>query len=291
VNTETADSPTEGWTRAEAEADLTLWLPGDLPMFFRRCAPADWTGGDRFRIGERGASPHEEPVHSVRLGDPGYFYLATFPVTQAQYRAVAAECDALEEAEPSYFKGERRPVESVSWNDATAWCEWIYRRREPLRLTDREGRERTIGEIRLPREAEWEIACRAGTDTEYFRGDGEAALAEAGWYDENSDWGTHPVGELAPNPWGLYDLHGNVWEWCRDLSNPNAYALREEGAADPEVTESTPGSNSKDRVLRGGSWSNSAGSCRSAFRDRLGAGGRVRGFGFRVCLFPGPVAE
>jgi len=291
------DLPTAGWLQAEKDADLTLWLPGgegreEVPMFFRKVPPDDWMEGKpeverlRFRMGARGYYPDEEPVHEVQLA--AAFYMATFPVTQAQYRGVAELCGELENAQPSHIKGEFRPVEEVTWHDAQAWLDWVLKNGGALRLVDSEEMDRELVELRLPSEAEWEYACRAGTETEYCSGDGEAALQEVGWFGEFFGMETRAVGGKLANAFGLYDLHGNVLEWCRDGWDEEAYAKRVDGVIDPyeaPVSED----DDKPRVLRGGSWNNSARDCRSAFRFWRWAGFRNGNNGFRVGLFPGPV--
>lgn len=193
--------------QASREADVTLWLPGEVPLLLRRIEAGT------FRMGSRGAYASEEPVHRVRITET--YYLGTFPVTLAEYRAVAVSAPELE-PEPSLFKGNSRPVEQVSWEDAVAWCGWIQKHWRDLRGTTKEGTELAIRSFGLPSEAQWEYACHEGTETEYHTGDGEAALAESGWFNGNAGGETHPVGERKENRWGLYDLHGNVWEWCRD---------------------------------------------------------------------------
>ena len=135
-------------------------------------------------------------------------------------------------------------MEQVSWDDAVSFCK---------KLSEKEGKR-----YRLPTEAEWEYACRAGTKTAYYTGDGEAALAEAGWYIANSDFKTHPVAQKKPNAWGLYDLHGNVYQWCSDVYGPY-----NGDATDPTGADASKEANSS-RVLRGGSWINIPRVCRSA---------------------------
>ncbi|HRZ36450.1 MAG TPA: formylglycine-generating enzyme family protein [Candidatus Paceibacterota bacterium] len=173
--------------RAAEDADRVIVLPGNVPMFFRGISPGI------FLMGSRGPYADEEPAHRVVI--PREFYLSTFAVTQEQYRAVATQCPALRKTpEPSHYKGLRRPVENVSWFDASAFCEW---------LAKWEGLPDDITDVRLPTEAEWEYACRGqkdvslGRDTEFYNGDGEAALAEVGWYSANSGGETHPVDEPA----------------------------------------------------------------------------------------------
>ena len=144
---------------------------------------------------------------------------------------------------PSNFKGEDRPVESVSWKDVQEFVK---------KLNEKEGTDK----YRLPSEAEWEYACRAGTQTRYSFGDDESKLNEYAWYDKNSGSETHPVGQKKPNPWGLYDMHGNVWEWVQDRWHGDYNGAPSDGSAWED------GSGS-DRVDRGGSWINYARYCRS----------------------------
>ncbi len=261
------------WDQAAAEADLTLKLPGGVEMFFRKI-PASAKAG--FRMGSRGNDGDEEPVHRVRI--PHDFYLGTFVVTQAQYAAVAAEVPGLRErAEPSDFKGARHPVEQVDWREANQFCDWLTRN-----VAAEELPPGGSGRFCLPTEAEWEYGCRGGAETEYHNGDGEAALAEVGWYDGNSGDTTHAVDEPVDgrperHPFGLIGMHGNVRQWCHDVYDGAAYRQRVDGDADPGVALRgadwqrglyhiiTPG-DGRVRVLRGGSWFGSAGRCRSAYR-------------------------
>lgn len=278
------------WDEAARKADLTIKLPGGVPMFFRRIP------SDSFRMGSRGYSSAEEPVHRVVMAQD--FYLGTFVVTQEQYEAVASRCAALKKnSTPSHFKGRRRPVEQVSWHDACAFCDWIARQKKILPAE--------MAYVRLPTDAEWEYACRARSDTEYYNGDGEAALAEVAWYGGNAGNETHPVDERdEAHPFGLYGMHGNVWEWCRDVYDANAYRKRVDGWEAREWTPDDAGDDAEywsdddrraqknqTRVLRGGSWLYSARSCRSACRLRFGPDGRSWYFGFRVCLVRGPAAR
>jgi len=183
------------------------------------------------------------------------FWLQTTEVIQAQYEEIM-------ENNPSYFKGKDLPVEQVSWWDAVEFCE---------RLSEKEGKE-----YRLPTEEEWEYACRAGSQTRYSFGDDEGRFGEYAWYDANSDSKTHSVGQKKPNVWGLYDMHGNVWEWCRDRWG--SYPSGE------YPTGTVAGSNIK--VLRGGSWVNYPLNLRSANRGRNYPDYRINCNGFRCARTP-----
>jgi len=299
--------PAEVKARAAAEADLTLTLPGGVPMYFRRI-PACPQG---FLMGERGGDRDAEPVHRVVI--PRDFWLGKFPVTQAQYRAVAEAWGGGKlNADPSHFKGGERPVEQVSWDDVTAWNTLLGTHWNEVDPKAADGRSFRLGHLGLPSEAQWEYACRGRSTedagpwsrTEYHTGDGAARLAEAGWFGE--DWekgGTHQVGQKEANGFGLCDMHGNVWEWCEDVFDAKAYRKREDGwqarawsleDAGADATywgdARTPGQDPV-RVVRGGSWDVRAWDCRSAFRFWGRPVNRNGDQGFRVCLFPGPAEQ
>ena len=196
-----------------------------------------------------------ETQHRVSITKP--FYMGVTEVTQEQYQKVMV-------TNPSQFKGPQNPVEKVSWADAVEFC----------RKLSALPAEKTAGHVyRLPTEAEWEYACCSGTATAYSFGDDASRLGDYGWFGSNSGSKTHPVGEKKPNAWGLYDMHGNVWEWCQDWHGDYPSG----SATDP--TGATSGSL---RVFRGGSWNDSARHCRSA--DRSGDTPEARGInlGFRV---------
>jgi len=263
---------------------LEITLPGGIPLLLRRIPPGS------FRMGSRGEYGEEEPAHLVEIQQP--FYLGIFPVTQEQYHALAPLAGL--DPEPSYFKDRenspRRPVEQVTWDEAMAVCgklcaaEWFTGELSVKGLEPKD--EWQAG---LPSEAMWEYACRAGTETAYWNCDGEAALAEVGWYNENSGRETHPVGELLADPWGLYGMHGNVWEWCADVWDEKAYrACVNGGVAATASSEARDAKDDRNRVLRGGSWFDSARWCRSASRYWHWPGLRFWVNGFRLCVFPGP---
>ncbi len=261
---------TNGWKHALEEADLTLTLPGDIPLTFRRLPRRGdkFLESDEFWMGSRGEYEDEEPLHLVHITQP--FYLGTFPVTQRQFSTFRPDHEYGFPDRPD------NPADQVNWYEALEFCQWL----------NENGRDEIPAGFTatLPSEAQWEYACRAGTETEYYTGDGEAALAAASWFNGNSEGRTHPVGQLQPNDFGLHDMHGNVWEWCRDASDQHAYKRRLDGVCDPEVTSDAD----TDRVFRGGGWVNSSGYCRAACRLRWRPGVRVRFRGFRVCLVSGP---
>ncbi len=205
-----------------------------------------------FMMGSEKGAPDEKPVHKVKITKP--FYIGVYEVTQSQYEKIMGK-------NPSEFKGPNRPVQSVSWADAVLFCK---------KLSGKEGVK-----CRLPSEAEWEYACRAGTRTEHYWGnemDGRYA-----WYSRNSDFTTHDVGQKKPNAWGLYDMSGNVWEWCSDEYDKDYYSLS------PTSNPRGPaGRKSLYNVLRGGSWVGTPRFCRSASRFRYGSIFPSNRFGFRI---------
>jgi formylglycine-generating enzyme required for sulfatase activity len=206
----------------------------------------------------QGADENEKPAHRVTISKP--FYLGKYEVTQAQWEAVMGN-------NPSNFKGQNNPVELVSWNDVQTFIE---------RLNQKEGTKK----YRLPTEAEWEYAARAGTTTAYSFGDDKGSLGQYAWYKDNSGWGTHPVGQKKPNPWGLYDMYGNVEEWVQDTWGSNYYA--ESPASDPRG----PSFRMPYSMIRGGSWFDYARELRSANRDSQSQDLRFDENGFRLAFSP-----
>ena len=202
---------------------------------------------------EQTAFHSEKPQHRVRITKP--FYLGKYLVTQEQWESVMGK-------NPSPFKGTKNPVERVSWDD----CQEFLKR-----LNEKSGG----GKFRLPTEAQWEYACRAGSTTRYCFGDDESGLGEYAWYDKNSGGRTHPVGEKKPNAWGFFDTHGNVSEWCADWWDASYY--RNSPTDDP-----TGSSGGAFRVSRGGGWGSGARDCRSANRRIYPPETHSNALGFRV---------
>ena len=234
--------------------------------------------GETFEMGsEEGIYDDEEPLHEVSVSS---FWLARYPITQAQWRGVAVlpQVNHELEADPSHFKGDNRPVESVSWFDAVEFC---------ARLSNHTGRD-----YRLPTEAEWEYACRAGTTTPFHFG--ETITAGLANYNATVTFGSGPkgeyreqttnVGSFPANGFGLYDMHGNVWEWCLDHWHDNYEGAPTDGSAwiDPDESNEESSDESKNRVLRGGSWDNNPEFCRSAIRNYDTPDDRNYDNGFRV---------
>ncbi|WP_201800147.1 formylglycine-generating enzyme family protein [Beggiatoa leptomitoformis] len=220
-----------------------------------------------FMMGSEKGEDNEKPVHNVKIKQP--FYMGKYPVTQAQWKAVMGDNPSYWKAvmgnNPSHWKGNNLPVENVNWADCVAFCE---------KLSKLSGKT-----IRLPSEAEWEYACRAGTTTNYWWGD--SIDNNRCWYNDNSGGKTHPhpVGKKVnahTNPFGLCDMLGNVWEWCEDKWEGNYNTLRSQQAHK---------SNSEYWVLRGGSWGSFANGVRSAYR--YGNSTYRDGIeGFRIVFFP-----
>jgi formylglycine-generating enzyme required for sulfatase activity len=226
-------------------------LTDNLGMKFAWIPPGSFVMGSP--PGEVGRSGNEVP-HRVTLTRG--FWLGVYPVTQAQWQKVMKN-------NPSCFTGEDRPVERVSWDDCQEFCR---------KLSVREGKT-----YRLPTEAEWEYACRAGTTTAYCFGDDPALLNDYAWCISNSDRQTHPVGQKKANAWGLFDMHGNVWQWCQDRYGDYP------GSDQVDPLGPVQGS---DRVIRGGGWDDGGRHCRSAFRYGFIPEFRVNHRGFRLALVP-----
>jgi formylglycine-generating enzyme required for sulfatase activity len=203
---------------------------------------------------EEGRYRDEGPVHHVNIENP--FYMGRYEVTQKQWRAIMGD-------NPSWFTGDDNlPVEQVSWDDVHDFIR---------KLNEKEGTDK----YRLPSEAEWEYACRAGTTTRYSFGDDESKLGDYAWYGDYTGGKTHPVGQKKPNLWGLYDMHGNVWEWVQDSWHSDYNGAPADGSA----WESGDGAR---RVFRGGGWYDCTGYCRSAGRSQNDPRDRYAYLGFRI---------
>ena len=228
--------------------------------------------------------PSEGPQHRVRISQP--FALSRHEVTRGQFRQFVEETGYKTEAEqdgkggygrldgkwvqdprfvwsadPGFPQTDDHPVVNVSWNDAMAFCQWLSKKQGVT--------------YDLPTEAQWEYACRAGTTTFWHCGDSDTTLQEYAWISANSGRKAHPVGQLKPNAWGLYDMHGNVYEWCADWYGADYYAQ----ALPSDPSGPTTGSY---RVARGGGWPHLAGFCRSADRSISSPGYRNGDLGFRL---------
>jgi formylglycine-generating enzyme required for sulfatase activity len=235
--------------------EITLTLGKGVTMKLVRIPPGKFMMGSTQT--EKDRSTIEGPQHEVTISKP--FFMGIYEVTQEQYEAVVGK-------NPSQFKGKQNPVEQVSWADATAFC--------------RAMSAKTKRAVRLPTEAEWEYACRAGTKTRFCFGDDAAQLEEYGWHSGNSDGKTHEVGQKKPNALGLFDMYGNVHEWCSDWSLDSYANVK---ATDPQGPDS-----GAEHIMRGGCWRCPPHSCRSATRAWNSPPFRIPdGIGFRVVVVAG----
>ena len=199
------------------------------------------------------AYDNEYPVHSVTLSD---YYIGETEVTQELWEAVMG-------SKPSKFKGSQRPVVQVSWND----CQEFIKKLNQL----------TGKHFRLPTEAEWEYAARGGDRSQGYKYSGSNTIGNVAWYDDNSNSQTHNVKTKSPNELGIYDMTGNVWEWCQDWCGSYSSGSQ---------TNPTGPSSGSNRVLRGGSWINFASGCRVSKRGSDSPGDRNYYYGFRVVCLP-----
>jgi formylglycine-generating enzyme required for sulfatase activity len=249
-----------------------------------------WVEPGEFVMGTRFGNPNESPPHPVRFSRG--FWMGKFEVTQAQWQAVMG-------GSPSQFRGPQFPVDHVSWNDSQLFLDAL-------------NKIVPGGGFRLPTEAEWEYACRAGSDSRFECGENDRDLGRGAWFRDNSGahkplgwinhalhvnsilttlgvpwrmptWGTSPVGTKPSNAWGFHDLHGSMWEWCQDWYGDSYY--KESPPVDP-----TGPASGKFRVLRGGSWFSIGLDCRSCNRSRYEPTERSEVTGFRVVYVPPSVA-
>ena len=217
--------------QAEPKPEETIDLGGGVTMEFILIRPGTFLMGSTADEGK----DTEKPVHKVTITKP--FYLGKHLVSQEQWQSVM-------HTNPSQFKGPKLPAETISWNLCQTFASKLHEK-----IPDRT--------FRLPTEAEWEYACRAGTTNEFSFGDDDSKLGEYAWFSNNSDHQTHPVGMKKPNPWGLFDMHSNVKEWCQDWFGRYDAA----DATDPVGPASGIG-----RVWRGGAFDATVVQCRSARR-------------------------
>jgi formylglycine-generating enzyme required for sulfatase activity len=250
-------------------SDRFVWIP-----------PGSFVMGSPTNEVDRGANEgprlDESPQTAVTISRG--FWMGKYEVTQGEYLSLMNSNPSYFSTNNNYSQDLNRPVEQVSWYDATNYCGQLTQRERTA------GRIATNAVYRLPTEAEWEYACRAGTSTRFSYGDdpGYTNLTNYAWYSDNSGFMTHPVGQKLPNPWGLYDMHGNVWEFCQDWSAtyPGGIAIDPQGPATGSF-----------RVDRGGAWgwgyNFGAGSCRSARRDDTLPQDWFQNLGFRVVFAPG----
>lgn len=244
------DCGSEG--EGEEEGEMTIMLPGAVSL------EMVWIPGGAFMMGrfpgEQDSYAYEEPRHAVTVSG---FWMGRYEVTQAQWVAIMG-------SNPSFLSGVNRPVEQVSWDDAKSFI---------TALNSHTGMT-----FRLPSEAEWEYACRADTMTRFYWGDDltYTAIGDYAWYSGNSGGQTHERGEKLPNPWGLYDISGNVWEWCEDDLHDSYTGAPTDGTAWIDEPRGV------DRVARGGSWDTGGSGCRSAARTGGGPSAASNYIGLRL---------
>ncbi len=251
-----SDSPSASFAR-EILGELGVSLPKTGPQTYLHKR----TGITFIEIPAGEFQMGENPSHLVRLTKP--FWLAKYPVTNSQYELFLKSTSAgAKKTQPEYrddrrFNQPEQPVVGVSWDDAQAYCQWTG--------------------CRLPTEAEWEYACRAGSEHAFCFGDDESLLGDYAWFYANSNGQTQPVGTKKPNALGLHDMHGNVWEWCQDWYGKYPTELAVDPLGPPYGSS---------RVCRGGGWRLEESNCRSGARDRSNKDYRLNDLGFRVALSP-----
>jgi formylglycine-generating enzyme required for sulfatase activity len=293
---EQAKKHQEAWAKY---LDVPVEYTNSIGMKFRLIPPGEFTMGstkDQLNVALNGVTDSTwenmiksgAPQHQVILTQP--IYLGVNEVTQADYQKVMG-------INPSHFTPMSRgkeavagmettnhPVEGVTWNDAAEFCARLSEQEELKPFYFRDGETITPREgtgYRLPTEAEWECACRAGTTTKYWFGDKDEDLMPNGWFQSNSVGRTHAVGELKANPYGLFDIHGNICEWVQDGWDASWYRQFQEK---PAINPSSPFSAGSQRVIRGGHWHYHADTCRSALRFAVGTTHLGYDIGFRVSL-------
>jgi formylglycine-generating enzyme required for sulfatase activity len=252
-----AESKEAGGKAKEPPQELTVDLGNGAKLELVLVPAGEFLMGSP--VADKDAFSDEQPQHRVRITKP--FYLGKYQVTQEQWKAVMG-------SKPSFLKGPKHPVELVSWDD----CQKFFGK-----LNGKSGKG--SGTFQLPSEAQWEYACRAGSKTKYCFGDDEARLGDYAWYAANSNGKTHPVGAKKPNAWGLYDMHGNVWEWCQDWYDGGYYAKS-------PVDDPRGPARGSGRVARGGGRAAIAKLCRSAVRYSFKPAHSDFNLGLRVAQVP-----
>ena len=233
-----------GCSKIEPDSLSVVTTEGGVEMVL---VPGGW-----FQMGSDKEDEIDESPHNVYVGP---FYLDKHEVTQEEYEKVIGK-------NPSRWKKAENPVEQIRWADAARYCNARSRSEglEPAYDVKTWRCKFDADGYRLPTEAEWEYAARAGTKTAYCFGNSKSKLKRFGWYAENSTRGPRPVGRKEPNPWGFCDMYGNVWEWCNDFYREDYYRQsREKDPCGPET--------GKDRVVRGGCWNSRPNMCRSSYRN------------------------
>lgn len=218
-----------------------------------------------FQMGSN-INDNEKPIHEVNIKND--FYMGKYEVTFAEYDKFCEDTNRKKPADEG-FRIASKPVINISWNDANEYAKWLS--------------QKTGQNYKLPSESQWEYATKAGTNTKYSFGDDENQLAQYDWYEKNSydkgenhpDYGTHNVGSKKPNPWGLYDVHGNVWEWVDDWYVDNYKNT-------PRNEDSNIKGEKKNKVIRGGSWDRFTFNSRAAYRDAASPFGSGNNIGFRL---------
>lgn len=240
-------SCTEKYRVVNDNADMRIILSDDCIIELKKINAGNFKMGSLEGIGEE----DELPVRDIDITTD--FYIGTYEITQKQWETVTG-------SNPSSFKGDNLPVETVSWTDCMEFCKKLSRS--------------TGLDITLPTEAQWEYACRAGSETKWFFGDTEVGFGK--YANENTDDKTLPVGSFEPNPNGLYDMYGNIMEWCLDYYSPEY---------DPDdLTDPCKNDSGEARVSRGGGWGGSADDCRSAYRNACGENEAGDGIGLRIVV-------
>lgn len=223
------------------------------------------------------ADDDELPLHGVTIEYP--LYVGKYEVTQAQWKAVMRK-------NPAYFPGDTRPVELVTWYDCVRFCNRLSRKLGYPECYNELTGECNLqsGGFRMPTEEEWEYICRAGTSTFYSFGDDEIRLLEFGYFDDNSGLMTHPVGSGKPNSWGIFDMHGNVYEWCQDEHQYYPEDGEENDDAEETFEEEEWDEEDSGRVIRGGGFGSFYYDCRSANRGYADPLGEYDDTGLRIVL-------